>query len=61
MIAGSTVLKNRPDAPAASGKVQEVGTVYCGVAGMLNLLLIVDLMMRAAGSASVEETAKKTD
>ena len=33
-----------------SPKVQDVGTVYCGLAGMLNLLLIFDVLVRVTGT-----------
>ena len=33
-----------------SPKVQDVGTVYCGLAGMLNLLLIFDVLVRVTAT-----------
>ena len=31
-------------------KVQDVGAVYCGIAGMLNLLVMFDVLLRITGS-----------
>ena len=31
-------------------KVQDMGSVYCGIAGMLNLLVIFDVLLRITGS-----------
>ncbi len=31
-------------------KIQDVGTVYCGLAGMLNLLLVFDVLVRVTAS-----------
>jgi hypothetical protein len=35
-------------------KIQDVGTVYCGLAGMLNLLLIFDVLVRVTSPAKDE-------
>lgn len=32
-------------------KVQDMGSVFCGIAGMLNLLVIFDVILRVTGSA----------
>lgn len=34
-------------------KVQDVGSVYCGLAGMLNLLVIFDVLLRITGAERV--------
>ncbi|HVX84555.1 MAG TPA: DUF6677 family protein [Phycisphaerae bacterium] len=31
-------------------KVQDIGAVYCGIAGMLNLLVLFDVLLRITGS-----------
>lgn len=38
-------------------KVQDMGAVYCGIAGMLNLLVMFDVLLRVTGS--VREEPKK--
>ncbi len=38
--------------------VQEVATAYCGLAGMLNLLVLVDLFMLVSGEESACRTGK---
>ena len=42
----SVVLQD-PSLPAGSGKGIDLGQVYTGVAGLLNLLCVVDTLMRA--------------
>jgi hypothetical protein len=32
-------------------KVQDIGAVYCGIAGMLNLLVMFDVLLRITGSS----------
>ncbi len=55
-----TELKSRlinPNAPLPVGtspKIQDVGTVYCGLAGMLNLLVIFDVLVRISNGESAE-------
>ncbi len=39
-------------------KTQDMGSVYCGIAGMLNLLVIFDVLLRITGSTR-EEAGKK--
>ncbi len=34
-------------------KVQDVGSVYCGLAGMLNLLVIFDVLLRITGAERI--------
>ena len=34
-------------------KIQDIGSVYCGLAGMLNLLVIFDVLLRITGSQRV--------
>jgi hypothetical protein len=36
-------------------KVQDMGSVYCGIAGMLNLLVIFDVLLRNTGSIRVDQ------
>jgi hypothetical protein len=38
--------------PGFAPLIQEVATAYCGLAGMLNLLVLVDLFMRISDPAS---------
>ena len=43
-------------------KVQDVGSVYCGIAGMLNLLVMFDVLLRITGTpreTPEKKTAKK--
>jgi hypothetical protein len=39
----------RSQVPKATAHVAEFGTLYCAIAGMLNLLIIIDSAARAAG------------
>jgi hypothetical protein len=39
-------------------KIQDVGSVYCGIAGMLNLLVIFDVLLRITGSKREQPGAK---
>jgi len=43
MIERYPLLSNHP-------KVQDIGAVYCGIAGMLNLLVMFDVLLRITGS-----------
>jgi hypothetical protein len=43
---------------AVDPKMQDMGAVYCGIAGMLNLLVMFDVLLRITGSTR-EEAAKK--
>jgi hypothetical protein len=40
-------------------KVQDLGSVYCGIAGMLNLLVMFDVLLRITGSVREDPAAKK--
>lgn len=40
-----------------SPRIQDVGAVYCGIAGMLNLLVLFDAMLRISGGKG--ETGQK--
>jgi hypothetical protein len=40
-------------------KIQDIGAVYCGIAGMLNLLVMFDVLLRITGSTR-ETPGKKT-
>jgi len=40
-------------------KIQDLGAVYCGIAGMLNLLVMFDVLLRITGS--VREDPSKTN
>lgn len=42
---------------AVSPKIQDLGAVYCGIAGMLNLLVMFDVLLRITGSVR-EDPAK---
>jgi hypothetical protein len=44
---------------AVDPKMQDMGAVYCGIAGMLNLLVMFDVLLRITGSTR-EEAGKKT-
>lgn len=33
-----------------SPKIQDIGAVYCGIAGMLNLLVMLDVLLRVSGN-----------
>jgi hypothetical protein len=37
-------------------KVQDIGAVYCGIAGMLNLLVMFDVLLRITGSVREDPT-----
>ncbi len=39
-------------------KVQDIGSVYCGIAGMLNLLVMFDVLLRITGTTREEPAAK---
>lgn len=39
-------------------KVQDVGAVYCGIAGMLNLLVLIDVVLRVTGTTRHGQRAK---
>jgi hypothetical protein len=36
-------------------KTQDIGAVYCGIAGMLNLLVLFDVLLRVTGNSRHEE------
>lgn len=38
-------------------KVQDIGAVYCGIAGMLNLLVIFDVLLRVTGATRQDTSA----
>lgn len=40
-------------------KVQDIGAVYCGIAGMLNLLVLFDVLLRITGSQREVPAGKK--
>jgi hypothetical protein len=40
-------------------KVQDIGAVYCGIAGMLNLLVMFDVLLRITGSVREDPAALK--
>ena len=40
-------------------KVQDVGSVYCGIAGMLNLLVMFDVLLRVTGTEREVAADKK--
>jgi len=40
-------------------KVQDIGAVYCGIAGMLNLLVMFDVLLRITGSVREDPLALK--
>ena len=42
-------------------KVQDVGAVYCGIAGMLNLLVMFDVLLRITGAVREEPGRKKAE
>jgi len=42
-------------------KVQDVGSVYCGIAGMLNLLVMFDVLLRITGTEREVPAEKKED
>ena len=44
-----------PPGVVSHGRVNEIGVLYTAVAGMLNLLAIIDASHRAAGGASQTE------
>lgn len=41
-------------------KMQDIGAVYCGIAGMLNLLVIFDVLLRVTGSERETPEKKKS-
>jgi len=51
-IARYPLLSNHP-------KVQDIGAVYCGIAGMLNLLVMFDVLLRITGSTREEARSQK--
>jgi hypothetical protein len=44
---------------AMDPKLQDLGAVYCGIAGMLNLLVIFDVLLRITGSTRVDPSRTK--
>ena len=40
-------------------KIQDLGAVYCGIAGMLNLLVMFDVLLRITGSVREDPAAIK--
>ena len=40
-------------------KVQDMGSVYCGIAGMLNLLVMFDVLLRITGSVRDDPASRK--
>lgn len=40
-------------------KVQDMGAVYCGIAGMLNLLVMFDVLLRVTGSVREDPKQKR--
>ena len=40
-------------------KVHDMGAVYCGIAGMLNLLVMFDLLLRVTGSQRQDPAAAR--
>lgn len=64
MVVATQIQKNNPPTPEYSPRVQDVGSVYCGIAGMLNMLVIFDAMLRltgARGSETPPETPAPAD
>lgn len=54
-----TYFKANPEVrPTYFPKVQDVGTVYCGIAGMLNLLVLFDLLIRVLGGPTPENAER---
>ncbi len=41
-------------------KVQDMGAVYCGIAGMLNLLVMFDVLLRVTGSVREDPKKRRT-
>ncbi len=41
-------------------KIQDIGSVYCGLAGMLNLLVVFDVLLRVSGAERVNPNKKET-
>ena len=46
MVASSTLQRQQVALSKDAPRLHDVGAVYCGIAGMLNLLVMFDLMMR---------------
>ncbi|MEI8195786.1 MAG: DUF6677 family protein [Phycisphaerae bacterium] len=46
--------------PEYSPRVQDVGSVFCGIAGMLNLLVMFDAMLRLTGNRPGPATTTET-
>ena len=55
---GRTVIEHYPQF-AYHPKVQDIGAVYCGIAGMLNLLVMFDVLLRITGSTRESPEKKK--
>lgn len=41
-------------------KVQDIGAVYCGIAGMLNLLVIFDVLLRVTGATRQDKSGARS-
>jgi hypothetical protein len=50
----------RSGVPMGHARLSEIGTLYTAVAGMLNLLIIIDAAHRAAGYHASDETSATT-
>lgn len=57
MIAASHIQQNTIPTKDYAPATQEVGTVYCGIAGMLNLLVVFDAMLRLTGARGTTNNA----
>jgi hypothetical protein len=58
MLVVTSIQRNLAHLPLDySPRVQDVGSVYCGIAGMLNLLVIFDAMLRLTGSRGPSASA----
>lgn len=49
MLLAHTILSHATAATDYSPKIQDIGSVYCGIAGMLNLLVVFDVLLRISG------------
>ena len=52
------VLLQNPDVPAEFGRGVDLGQVYAGVAGLLNLLCVLDALMKTHQAAPKKPTPK---
>ena len=56
MLAAHTILGQVTTATDYSPKIQDIGSVYCGIAGMLNMLVVFDVLLRVSGNKARQDS-----